>query len=465
MSTYRNNPPTQAAAQALFELYGTYRPGDPLPLDEAAFAASNLKAAAHVAKRSTNVALLLHMATSDKRWTVTQALVSNPHLPADAARAVAPRFVEKARPGLWADALVSYSRVVLDALLDVADTPPAGGWPDAESFRALLSGYERAADLLPAPTNAHQHYLPGDAWIDPTVIRRLNAAGHHKWAEAVFSLALRYDHRCTYLEGEDIRAGLDSAIRAARRGHTPTLMGGRPIPIPTDLLPDILGSRPDMACRSLWDLPADMVASHAGSLLDKGWITQGKWRHMSNWTPEVQQAVAEALAKAPDAERVHTFASRLEGANSRVALAGVDEIPHRKWGSCFRGFVSGQWSLAGWWLHYSAGRPRTAGEAVEFIRAAWPKADRLAAPVFIHHFIVNPPEGWTDAQRAMVRSAFTECGEDPAVVASRDLNPYGAAAVLGDNVEAWKLFYGLLEEGSADVHASAQTALILTTDQ
>ena len=127
----------------------------------------------------------------------------------------------------------------------------------------------------------------------------------------------------------------------------------------------------------------------------------------------------------------------------------VDDYRHRTGITC-------------WWLKYSAGRPRTADEAVNLIHAAHAAEfgdDRIAH--LAEALLVDCRDMWADDEVARIEVALEASGDY-----SRSLTTgfglVGPASILGDNVEAWKLFYSLSEDNPDSPMDTARTAVALT---
>lgn len=452
-------PPTPAAAQALLELGLPLPEEGPLPVDLGAAAALDAKWAARVARRASDVEFLSGMASREKRKAVLFALLHNRSLPEGLVPSVAARAASAKQASLWHEAYECMPRERLTALFEAADYSPLYIQADP-LLRMMLSGYEPAARVLTQAgvTDIGHYFHAPELFPDSTVLRRLHADGSHEWAvDALRWFAMRSGE---VIAEEDVVAALESAIISGSPVYLPDGFD-----IPECMVERLLDTHHSVVVRSNRDLPEEWVASNVGKLLDSGWPLRGRWADMSTWSPEVASAFVKALRDVPThvaRSRVDRFWLVLEKGGG-AELPGVDTVPVDVW----TGLTYGSRALPAhapealpldWWLHQSAGRPRTADEALEFLTTWGGTSESLGAALMA--FVGNAPEEWSRDDKDRVAAFFDQFG-DYSHAAFWAPDRLGAGRILGDNVTSWKLFYSLSEDWEGGPIALARTAVEL----
>lgn len=456
-------PPTPAAAQALLELGLPVPEKGPLPVDLGAAASLGAKWAARVARHASDVEFLTGMAAGEKRKAVLFALLHNRALPEGLVPSVAARAASAKQASLWREAYRCMPRERLTALFEAADYRPR--YVQELALQELvLSGYEPAARVLTrvgaAPLGIA--YSDSDVSPDSTVLRRLHADGSHEWAaDALGWFAARSEE---VIAEEDVVAGLESAIISGRRIRVP-----EGFDLPEYMVDRLLDSHHTVVARSNRDLPEEWVVSNAGKLLDTGWPTRGRWADMSAWSPEVASAFVAALRDVP----THVARSRVAGfrwvleKGGGAELPGADTVPVDVWTALTHGARSllphaPEALPLIWWLRQSAGRPRTADEALAFLTTWEGTRESLGAALLA--FVGNAPEEWSRDDKDRVAAFFDRFG-DYSHAATWAPDRLGAGGILGDNVAAWKLFYSLAEDWEGGPIALARTAVELAAGE
>lgn len=456
-----SHPPTSAAAQALLELGLPVPEEGPLPIDLGAVVALDAKWSAQVARRASDVEFLSGMASREKRKAVLFALLHNRSLPDGLVPSVAARAASAKQASLWREAYQCMPRERLTALFDAVDYRPR--YFQAPALQELvLSGYEPAARVL-ARAGASPvgiGYRDPEFFPDSTVLRRLHADGSHEWAVVALEWFAARSEEGEVIAEEDVVAGLESAIVSGRRVRMP-----EGFDLPEYMVERLLGTHHSVVVRSNRDLPEEWVVSNAGKLLDSGWPRRGRWADMSAWSPEVASAFVAALRDVP----THVARSRVDGfrlvleKGGGAELPGVDTVPVDVWtalayGSRALPAHAPEALPLDWWLHQSAGRPRTADEALEFLTTWGGTSESLGAALMA--FVGNAPEEWSRDDKDRVAAFFDQFG-DYSHAAFWAPDRLGAGRILGDNVTAWKLFYSLSEDWEGGPIALARTAVAL----
>ena len=458
-------PPTSAAVQALLELGLPVPEEGPLPVDLGAAVALDAKWAARVARRSSDVGFLSGMASGEKRKAVLFALLHNRSLPEGLVPSVAARAASAKQASLWLEAYQCMPRGRLTALFDAADYRPL--YINEESLlRMVLSGFEPAARVLTRADAAPLGIYFDDPEIipDSTVLRRLHADGCHEWAARALGWFAKRGGQGEGLAEDDVVAGLESAIISGHQVRMPETFD-----LPEYMVERLLDSHHSVVARSNRDLPEKWVASNAGKLLDSGWPCRGRWADMSAWSPEVASAFVAALRDVP----THVARSRAAGfrlvleKGGGAELPGVDTVPVDVWTALAYGSRAlrphaPEALPLDWWLRQSAGRTRTADEALEFLTTWGGTEYKIGAALMA--FVGNAPEEWSRDDKDRVAAFFDQFG-DYSHAAFWAPDRLGAGRILGDNVEAWKLFYSLSEDWEGGPIALARTAVTLAAGE
>lgn len=464
-NSLREAPPSPAAAQAWFDLKGEVPEDGPAPASALAHARRSVGAAAHVARSSSDVSVLTHLAQSDSRVKVRLALLENPALPDSEVVPLVEWFMDRPHQ--------KYESLSGRALAVAAEKAPWGPPPDlreAAAQRAAGGCLHAAAALEKHLVSSYDvMYVRG---VDPMVVLAFHDAGLHTIAALLYDRLLReaaYPGAYTSRRGEAVvRAGLGSLLLADGRARNVPSVDGFLVDIPDDLLPAILKHHAEFAVRTVRDLPEDLVVAHATTLLAHGWVRSGRWATPDNWAPAIWDAVASAVAaEGPAAGLLSgTFSDLLGGCTS--SMPGVESHPLTLWVGGCRNLHSlrvddyrHRTGITCWWLKYSAGRPRTVDEAVNLIHAAHAAEfgdDRIAH--LAEALLVDCRDMWTDDEVARIEVALEASGDYSRSV-SYGFGLVGPVTILGDNVEAWKLFYSLSEDNPDSPMETARTAVAL----
>lgn len=422
-------------------------------------------AAAHVARSSSDVSVLTHLAQSDSRVGVRLALLENPVLPDSELAPLVEWFMDRPHQ--------NYESLSGRALAAAAEKVPGG--PPHELRKAAA---QRAAEgCLHAASALEKHLVSSYdvvhvKGLDPMTVQACHDAGLHTVAALLYDRLLHEaGHLGAYVVRQDaavVRAGLESLLLADDRARHVPSVDGFLVDIPDDLLPAILKHHAGFAVRTVRDLPEDLVVAHASTLLDHGWVRSGRWSTPEHWTPAIWDAVASAVAaEDPGASLLPaTFDDLLSGCTS--SMPGVESHPLTLWVGGWRNPHSlrvedyrRRTDITYWWLKYSAGRPRTVDEAVNLIHAAHAAEfgdDRIAQ--LAEALLVDCRDMWTDDEVARIEVELEASG-DYSRSLTYGLGLVGPASILGDNVEAWKLFYSLSEDNPVSPMEAARTAVTL----
>lgn len=464
-NSLREAPPSPAAAQAWFDLKGEVPEDGPAPASALAHARRSVGAAAHVARSSSGVSVLTHLAQSDSRVRVRLALLENPALPYSEVAPLVEWFLDRPRQ--------NYESLSGPALAAAAEKVPGGPPPGLRCAAAL-----RAAEgCLHAASALEKHLVSAyDVMrvrnVDPMVVQACHDEGLHTIAALLYDRMLHeVAYTGAYTRGKSeavVRAGLGSLLLADDRARYVPSVDGFVVDIPDDLLPDIIKSHAEFAVRTVRDLPEDLVVAHASALLGHGWVRSGRWSTPEHWTPAIWGAVASAVAaEDPGASLLPaTFDDLLSGCTS--SMPGVESHPLTLWVGGWRNphslRVEGyrhRTDITCWWLKYSAGRPRTVGEAVNLIHAAHAaEYGEVRIAQLAETLLVDCRDMWTDDEVARIEVALEASG-DYSRSLTYGLDLVGPASILGDNVEAWKLFYSLSEDNPDSPMQTARTAVAL----